>query len=68
MQGRANKSPKKELVIESPQQYKSLAAAETEVDSVPQVVVSHWKTFHLKTCETFLIYLKKLFMICKDIV
>ncbi|XP_049905635.1 dedicator of cytokinesis protein 9-like [Epinephelus moara] len=39
MQGRASKAPKKELVIESPQQYKSLAAAETEVDAVPQVVV-----------------------------
>eukprot|EP00064_Thunnus_orientalis_P001061 superscaffoldBa00000065_g1062 len=39
MQGRASKAPKKELVIESPQQYKSLAAAETEVDTVPQVVV-----------------------------
>ncbi|XP_061143232.1 dedicator of cytokinesis protein 9 isoform X5 [Syngnathus typhle] len=39
MQGRASKVPKKELVIESPQQYQSLAAAEAEVDSVPQVVV-----------------------------
>ncbi|XP_076026223.1 dedicator of cytokinesis protein 9-like isoform X2 [Genypterus blacodes] len=39
MQGRASKAPKKELVIESPQQYKSLAAAEAEVDSVPQVLV-----------------------------
>uniref|UniRef100_A0A3B4WFH0 Dedicator of cytokinesis protein 9-like n=1 Tax=Seriola lalandi dorsalis TaxID=1841481 RepID=A0A3B4WFH0_SERLL len=39
MQGRASKAPKKELVIESPQQYKSLAAAEAEVDTVPQVVV-----------------------------
>lgn len=46
MQGRANKTPKKELVIESPQQYKILAAAaaaaaEAEVEAVPQVVVSH---------------------------
>lgn len=41
MQGRASKTPKKELVIESPQQYKSLAAAEAEVEAVPQVVVSH---------------------------
>ncbi|TMS06920.1 Dedicator of cytokinesis protein 9 [Larimichthys crocea] len=39
MQGRASKASKKELVIESPQQYKSLAAAEAEVDTVPQVVV-----------------------------
>lgn len=38
MQGRASKAPKKELVIESPQQYKSLA--EAEADTVPQVVVS----------------------------
>jgi len=41
MQGRASKTPKKELVIESPQQYKRVAAAEAEVDSEPQVVVSH---------------------------
>lgn len=40
MQGRANKSPKKELVIESPQQFKTLAAAEADADSVPQEVVS----------------------------
>lgn len=38
MQGKAGKAPKKELVIESPQQYKN--PAEAEVDSVPQVVVS----------------------------
>ncbi|XP_061089370.1 dedicator of cytokinesis protein 9-like isoform X1 [Conger conger] len=39
MQGRACKAPKKELVIESPQQYRSLASAEPEVDAVPQVAV-----------------------------
>lgn len=39
MQGRASKAPKKELVIQSPQQYKGLAQA--EVETVPQVVVSH---------------------------
>lgn len=44
MQGRASKAPKKELVIESPQQYKSLAAAEAEVDTVAQVV-SHSNTY-----------------------
>ena len=43
MQGRAHKAQKKELVIESPQQYKRLAAAEAEVESVPQVAVSHLK-------------------------
>ncbi|XP_035995261.1 dedicator of cytokinesis protein 9 isoform X23 [Fundulus heteroclitus] len=37
MQGKAGKAPKKELVIESPRQYKN--PAEVEVDSVPQVVV-----------------------------
>ncbi|XP_038136165.1 dedicator of cytokinesis protein 9-like isoform X7 [Cyprinodon tularosa] len=37
MQGKTGKAPKKELVIESPQQYKN--PAEVEVDSVPQVVV-----------------------------
>ncbi|TNN36266.1 Dedicator of cytokinesis protein 9 [Liparis tanakae] len=41
MQGRVSKAPKKELVIESPQQYKSSAAAESEVDAAPQVVVNH---------------------------
>ncbi|XP_035264875.1 dedicator of cytokinesis protein 9-like isoform X5 [Anguilla anguilla] len=39
MQGRASKAPKKELVIESPQQYRSLGTAEPEVDTVPQVAV-----------------------------
>ncbi|XP_066562846.1 dedicator of cytokinesis protein 9 isoform X7 [Amia ocellicauda] len=38
MQGRANKTPKKELVIESPQQYKNTPAPDTEVDTVVQVV------------------------------
>lgn len=50
MQGRASKAPKKELVIESPQQYKSLA--EAEVDTVPQVVVSPASLF-LETFKTF---------------
>lgn len=45
MQGRVSKAPKKELVIESPQQYRGLAAAEAEVDAGPQVVVSHSRTF-----------------------
>ncbi|KAJ8338531.1 hypothetical protein SKAU_G00374970 [Synaphobranchus kaupii] len=39
MQGRAGKAPKKELVIESPQQYRNLVTAEPEVDTVPQVAV-----------------------------
>ncbi|XP_036396561.1 dedicator of cytokinesis protein 9-like [Megalops cyprinoides] len=39
MQGKASKTPKKELVIESPQQYRSLALAEAEVETVPQVLV-----------------------------
>uniref|UniRef100_A0A3P9JBQ9 Dedicator of cytokinesis 9 n=1 Tax=Oryzias latipes TaxID=8090 RepID=A0A3P9JBQ9_ORYLA len=39
MQGRSSKTPKKELVIESPQQYKKLAAAEFAVDSVSEVLV-----------------------------
>ena len=41
MQGRgASKASKKELVIESPQQYQSLAPCEAEPAPVPQVVVS----------------------------
>uniref|UniRef100_A0A8C6LJ83 Dedicator of cytokinesis 9b n=1 Tax=Nothobranchius furzeri TaxID=105023 RepID=A0A8C6LJ83_NOTFU len=39
MQGRAAKVPKKEMVIESPQQYKSLAEIEAEVEGVSQVAV-----------------------------
>nr|XP_029135370.1 dedicator of cytokinesis protein 9-like [Labrus bergylta] len=37
MQGRAGKAPKREMVIESPQQYKSLAEIEAEVEAVSQV-------------------------------
>uniref|UniRef100_A0A3Q3J9H8 Dedicator of cytokinesis 9 n=1 Tax=Monopterus albus TaxID=43700 RepID=A0A3Q3J9H8_MONAL len=36
MQGRSSKAPKKELVIESPQQYKRSTPSEAEVDTVPQ--------------------------------
>jgi hypothetical protein len=41
MQGRgASKASKKELVIESPQQYQSLAPGEAEPAPVPQALVS----------------------------
>lgn len=40
MQGRTNKTLKKELVIESPQQYKNTASCEGEVETVVQVLVS----------------------------
>lgn len=36
MQGRAGKTPRKEMVIESPQQYKSLAEIEAEVEAGSQ--------------------------------
>ncbi|XP_043966227.1 dedicator of cytokinesis protein 9 isoform X7 [Gambusia affinis] len=39
MQCRTAKAPKREMVIESPQQYKSLAEIEAEVEGVPQVPV-----------------------------
>ncbi|XP_054479934.1 dedicator of cytokinesis protein 9 isoform X1 [Anoplopoma fimbria] len=39
MQGRAGKAPKREMVIESPQQYKSLAEIEEEVEAGSQVAV-----------------------------
>nr|XP_015218956.1 PREDICTED: dedicator of cytokinesis protein 9 isoform X8 [Lepisosteus oculatus] len=38
MQGRANKTSKKELVIESPKQYKNVTSPEAEVETVVQVV------------------------------
>nr|XP_019960042.1 PREDICTED: dedicator of cytokinesis protein 9-like isoform X4 [Paralichthys olivaceus] len=37
MQGRAGKAPKREMVIESPQQYRSLAEIEAEVEAGSQV-------------------------------
>lgn len=37
MQGRTAKAAKREMVIESPQQYKSLAEIEAQVEGVPQV-------------------------------
>lgn len=45
MQGRAGKAPKREMVIESPQQYKCLAEIEAEVEAGSQVAaVSDAKT------------------------
>ncbi|KAJ4924172.1 hypothetical protein JOQ06_000412 [Pogonophryne albipinna] len=38
MQGRAGKAPKREMVIESPQQYRSLAEIEAEVEAGSQMV------------------------------
>lgn len=44
MQGRAAKAPRREMVIESPQQYKSLAEIEAEVEAGSQVaMVSFWR-------------------------
>lgn len=51
MQGRAGKPPKKEMVIESPQQYKSLAEIEAEVEGVVQVAAV---SFSLKIVFIFL--------------
>ena len=48
MQGRASKAPKKELVIESPQQYKSLAGTEAEGEATPQVAVSSQRSSTVK--------------------
>lgn len=39
MQGRAGKAPKREMVIESPQQYKDVAEIEAEVEAGLQVAV-----------------------------
>lgn len=39
MQGRGGKSTKREMVIESPQQYKSVAEIEAEVEAGSQVAV-----------------------------
>lgn len=54
MQGKTAKVTKKELVIESPQQYRSLS--ETEVDTVPQVAVSQSSGADGSSC-----FFKKLF-------
>ncbi|KAJ3584591.1 hypothetical protein NHX12_015086 [Muraenolepis orangiensis] len=43
MQGRAGKAPKREMVIESPQQYRSLAEIEAEEEAGTQLpLVSLW--------------------------
>lgn len=49
MQGRASKAPKKELVIQSPQQFKG--SAEAEAEAVAQVAVSHSPALFLKSFD-----------------
>lgn len=49
MQGRASKVSKKELVIQSPQQFKG--SAEAEVEAVTQVAVSPSPALMLKTFD-----------------
>lgn len=39
MQGRAGKAPKREMVIESPQQYKDVAEIEAELEAGSQVAM-----------------------------
>lgn len=48
MQGRASKAPKKELVIQSPQQFKGSAEAEAEA----QVAVSRSPALFLKSFDS----------------
>lgn len=63
MQGRAGKAPKREMVIESPQQYKCLAEIEAEVEAGAQVAAVSDAEVYLKTrfeqslsnCPRFLI-------------
>lgn len=53
MQGRAGKAPKREMVIESPQQYKCLAEIEAEVEAGSQVAaVSHAETTFILKLES----------------
>lgn len=49
MQGRAGKAPKREMVIESPQQYKCLAEIEAEVEPGSQVAAVSDAEVYLKT-------------------
>lgn len=49
MQGRAGKAPKREMVIESPQQYKSLAEIEAELEAGAQVAAVSER--HLSSTE-----------------
>lgn len=49
MQGRAGKAPKREMVIESPQQYKCLAEIEEEVEPGSQVAGVSEAEVYLKT-------------------
>lgn len=49
MQGRASKASKKELVIQSPQQFKG--SAEVEAEAATQVVVSHSPALFLRSFD-----------------
>lgn len=49
MQGRVGKAPKREMVIESPQQYKCLAEIEAEVEPGSQVAGVSDAEVYLKT-------------------
>lgn len=55
MQGRAGKAPKREMVIESPQQYKSLAEIEAEVEAGSQVAVVSLSCRSFFFCEDLLL-------------
>ncbi|KAM7375212.1 hypothetical protein PAMA_014344 [Pampus argenteus] len=58
MQGRAGKAPKREMVIESPQQYKSLAEIEAEVEAEAQVAAVKPKIIEPLDYENVLIQRK----------
>ncbi|KAM9327750.1 dedicator of cytokinesis protein 9-like [Pholidichthys leucotaenia] len=58
MQGRAGKPPKREMVIESPQQYKSLAEIEAEVEAGSQVAAVKPKTIEPLDYENVLLQRK----------
>lgn len=57
MQGRAGKAPKREMVIESPQQYKSLAEIEAEVETGGSQVAAVsvcWAIFYIEVKLIFI--------------
>lgn len=53
MQGRAGKAPKREMVIESPQQYKSLAEIEAELEAGAQVAAVSERHLSRTEAEVF---------------
>lgn len=68
MQGRAGKAPKREMVIESPQQYKCLAEIEAEVEPGSQVAGVSDTEVYLKTPVQKMLWVEGLRVLSVDLI